>query len=318
MSQQLKSLIAPYLKEIESGLMAVLDRNMPTLLHEPIRYFFSMPGKRVRPLFTLLVAEHRLGDWRAALPAAVAIEILHDFTLIHDDIMDEDSFRRGFETVHRKWDVSTALLAGDAMVSLAYNCLLKTETPHLLEMIRQFTDGMYVVCAGQALDKEFEKRDDVTLPEYLLMIRQKTARLIALSFQLGYLTGNTATDELEIYTRIGENIGLAFQIQDDLLDYIGNQKELGKDVGSDWRQRKQSYVAVKYREFREKNPAYPPLFGYPSFQEALHALHNIGLIDQIRTVVDSYLNEARNLAAKVKLHHPVFMEFIHFLQNRNY
>lgn len=318
MATEFKQAVKPYLEKIDHELRKLPGAIEPSLLHDPIEYFFQMPGKRIRPLITLITAENYGKTLNNVLHAALAIEILHDFTLIHDDIMDEDQYRRGYQTVHQKWDISTAILAGDAMVSLAYSELLKCTSPHLIEMIRQFTDGMYIVCAGQALDKEFESREDVTLKEYLLMISQKTARLIALAFQLGYLSASNSVDFLGKLTELGTHIGLAFQIQDDLLDYIGDQNNLGKDVGSDWRQKKKSYIAIAYQELQKQDPNLKPLFEFSTFSEALNQLQQIGIIEKTKKVIHSYLESAREMAWKIELSHPLFFQLIEFLEERNY
>ena len=312
-----KTALSTYIEKINKALKAIPHDSMPALLHDPIEYFLQLPGKRVRPLLAILVAENFGGTAEQILPAAVAIEILHDFTLIHD-IMDEDSYRRGFQTVHTKWDISTAILAGDAMVSLAYQSLLKCHSPNLIHMLKEFTDGMYVVCAGQALDKEFETRNDVTLSEYLTMIYEKTARLISLSMQLGYLGVSENPRYFKQITEIGQQIGLAFQIQDDLLDYTGNQDELGKDIGSDWRQKKKSYIALAYQHLCSADEMSPDLFSCASFQEAIHLLTEKGVFEYTRKSIHTYLDRARNLSDEIGLTHPLFIQLLDFLEKRNY
>lgn len=318
MEDSFKSALFPYIEKINYALNSVLHPSMPALLHDPIEYFLRLPGKRIRPLLTLIVGENFGCSIEKTMPAAIAIEILHDFTLIHDDIMDEDSYRRGFQTVHTKWDISTAILAGDAMVSMAYQSLLKCESPHLIRMMKEFTDGMYVVCAGQALDKEFESRDNVALDDYLEMIDEKTARLISLSMQLGYLAAVENIRYFEQVTEIGRHIGLAFQIQDDLLDYIGNQNELGKDIGSDWRQRKKSFIAIAYRQLIDQDNPKRDLFAFDSFEDALKELHHSGIITYTREQIANYLQKAKQLSDNIGLNHPVFMQLIDFLEKRNY
>src|SRR4030042_125926 len=161
MEKSLKAILLPYQERIDRELRQFAPFPRLAFLRDPISYFFTLPGKRFRPLITLITAENFCNDYEDAIPAAVAIEVLHDFTLVHDDIMDDDHFRRGCETVHTKWDVGTAILAGDAMVALAYQKLLTSKSPHLVAMIEAFTNGMYVVCEGQARDKAFETREDV-------------------------------------------------------------------------------------------------------------------------------------------------------------
>ncbi|GAB4168247.1 MAG: polyprenyl synthetase family protein [Calditrichia bacterium] len=318
MSQNFKESLKPYIAEIDRALLQLPVRNIPSLLNEPITYFLNMPGKRIRPLLTIITAEAYGNNLTNILPAAIAIEILHDFTLIHDDIMDEDQFRRGLPTVHEKWDIGTAILAGDAMVSLAYTHLLSCKSPNLTEMLRTFTDGMFVVCAGQALDKEFETKSDITLNEYLDMINKKTARLIALAFELGYLGSVKETPHLNALVKMGHFIGLAFQIHDDLLDYTADQQNLGKDVGSDWRQHKKSYIAIAYDEFKDKAIGHQSLFDFPSFEEAKDCLQKLGIFDKTKEVIHNYLGEAKKIAGEIEFSHPIFEQLIDFLEKRSY
>lgn len=288
-------------------------------LHDPISYFFSLPGKRIRPLLTLITAEHFCNDYEGAVPAAVAIEVLHDFTLVHDDIMDDDHFRRGSETVHTKWDIGTALLSGDAMVALAYQKLLTAQSPHLMTMLEAFTDAMYVVCEGQARDKEFETRDDVALHDYLHMISQKTARLFALAFVLGYLSSSSTTDVVKELKEMGEHVGLAFQVRDDLLDFVAHEKDLGKDVGSDWRRRKKTYITIGYLHKTKDHPQLPhDLFALPKFSAARDAVVQAGILGEAQEFIKERLDKAGAIADSINFTHPVLHHLLKYLAERNY
>jgi geranylgeranyl diphosphate synthase type II len=281
MEDALKAILLPYQERIDREFRNFAPFPQLPALRDPICYFFTLPGKRVRPLITLITAEHFCNDYEGALPAAIAIEVLHDFTLVHDDIMDDDHYRRGFKTVHTKWDVGTALLSGDAMIALAYQKLLTAKSPHLFKMIEAFTDGMYVVCEGQARDKEFETRDDVSLDDYFPMISQKTARLFTLAFELGYFSCASNSDVLGHLKEMGEHIGLAFQVRDDLLDFVGDEKTLGKDVGSDWRRKKKTYISIGYHSKAKTNPQLPhDLFALPEFPAARDAVAQAGILDE--------------------------------------
>jgi geranylgeranyl diphosphate synthase type II len=319
MGESLQAILLPYQERIEKELRQFARFAGPASLQDPISYFFTLPGKRLRPLITLMTAEHFCHDYEAAVPAAVAIEVLHDFTLVHDDIMDDDHFRRGCPTVHTKWDVGTAILTGDAMVALAYRKLLQSTSPHLIAMIKAFTDGMYVVCEGQARDKEFETRDDVSLDDYLPMISQKTARLFALTFELGYFSCTSTTDLGDALKEMGEHIGLAYQVRDDLLDFVADEKTLGKDIGSDWRRGKKTYVTIGYQQKAETNPQLPQnLFALPEFPAARAAVAQAGILDNAQHFIHERLEKAKAIAASINFTHPVFMHLLTFLAERSY
>lgn len=225
----------------------------PASLYDPIRYVMRMGGKRVRPLLVVLAArslgaqDEQLPDEGQVLDLAVAVELLHTFTLVHDDIMDRDDMRRGQPTIHARWDEGTAILAGDALIGLAYRCLCRQDGPRLGEMIRTFTDAVVEVCEGQALDKEFEGRGDVGLREYEEMIARKTGRLISMSARLGALAADGDAAQVDALESYGARLGKAFQIQDDLLDYFSSTQELGKAVGSDLVMHKATYATLKGR-----------------------------------------------------------------------
>ncbi len=319
MEKSLKAILLPYQERIDSELRQFASFPRLASLRDPISYFFTLPGKRIRPLITLITAENFGKNYEDAVPAAVAIEVLHDFTLVHDDIMDDDRFRRGCETVHTKWDVGTAILAGDAMVALAYHKLLTAKSPHLIQMVEAFTDSMYVVCEGQARDKEFETKDDVSVNDYLTMISQKTARLIALAFELGYLSCTSATDLLEDFRKVGKDIGLAFQVRDDLLDFVADEKTLGKDVGSDWRRKKKTYITIGYQQKAKKNSRLPQnLFALPDFSAALEAIEQSGVLNKAQQFIRERLEKAEETAASINFSHPVFNHLLNFLAERRY
>jgi geranylgeranyl pyrophosphate synthase len=188
------------------------------------------------------------GKMQKALPAAAAVELMHNFTLVHDDIMDRDDTRRGRPTVHRKWGNDVAILAGDALVVLAYKSLLETDSPRLPELCRLFTDGIIEICEGQALDRDFEQDDGVNLQRYQTMILKKTARLLAICAQMGARLGEASERQAAILKNFAEHVGLAFQIQDDLLDITVEQAILGKDFGSDVRRHKRTFLYVHANE----------------------------------------------------------------------
>ncbi len=221
----------------------VSNRDVPSL-YEPIRYVFDGKGKRIRPILLMIICEELGGNVKSAIPAAAAIEILHNFTLVHDDIMDCDTIRRGRETVHKRWDESIAILAGDGMMALAYEQLLKTKSPHLERLVREMTKSVRIVCEGQTMDKDLEESSDFSLSLYLEMIRRKTAELIRVSSVCGAIIADA--DELQIQSAAiyAENIGVAFQIMDDLLEVRSDVNKMGKSLGSDLSAGKKTYPMI--------------------------------------------------------------------------
>jgi len=220
----------------------------PHSLYDPVNYIMSGGGKRIRPLMTMIACETFGGKAEDAIDAAVAMEILHNFTLVHDDIMDNADTRRGRDTVHKKWDINSAILVGDELIGLSYRSLLNTDSSRIAEVVRAFTDGVIEVCEGQALDKEFESNDDVSLTDYRLMIQKKTAELLKTSAAVGAIIGNANESEMEMINCYSENLGLAFQIQDDLLDVTADESEFGKKIGGDILERKKTFLYIKSLE----------------------------------------------------------------------
>jgi geranylgeranyl diphosphate synthase type II len=233
---------------VERQLALIADSSEPASMYEPIRYVLGAGGKRLRAVLTLLACNTVGGRSQRALPAAVAIELLHNFTLVHDDVMDNADVRRGRPTVHTKWDTNVAILAGDDMVALAYRSLLATPSDRLPEILRVFTDAFVEVCEGQAFDKEFETRRNVDLNDYFLMIRKKTGRIIAASTEIGALIGGGNAREVSALRTFGEQLGIAFQLQDDLLDVMGDEEDFGKAIGGDIVEGKKTFLLLKALE----------------------------------------------------------------------
>lgn len=235
--QHLKSLI-------DDRLSGVIDRDEPLTMYEPARYVLSGGGKRIRPVLVLLACEAVGGNPLDAVDAGVAVEILHNFTLVHDDIMDSADTRRGRLTVHKKWDANIAILVGDELMGIAYKTLLNTRSGDIRELISVFTDGVIEVCEGQSYDKEYEALPAVTEQQYLMMISKKTGWLVAISAQLGAIVGNAEPAQTAALLSYARHIGRAFQIQDDLLDAIAEEEEFGKPVGGDILEGKKTYLLV--------------------------------------------------------------------------
>ncbi|MDD5362143.1 MAG: polyprenyl synthetase family protein [Ignavibacteria bacterium] len=233
---------------IEDKLVTITGKVSPESLYEPMRYILDGSGKRIRPMLLILCCEAVGGKADDALDAAAAIEILHNFTLVHDDIMDNADTRRGRETIHKKWDRDTAILAGDGLLGFAYRSLLKTKSARIQEAAMAFTEAIIEVCEGQSYDKEFETRKEVSLDEYILMIDKKTSELLKCCAEIGALIGNGTDNEINALKNYALNTGLAFQIQDDLLDITADEKKFGKKIGGDLREGKKTFLLLKALE----------------------------------------------------------------------
>lgn len=224
----------------------------PKNLYDPIQYILSLGGKRMRPVLTLMATEVFDADSKKAIPAATATEIFHNFSLVHDDIMDDAPLRRGNETVHEKWNVNTAILSGDAMLILAYQHFEEYEPKVFRDLAKLFSKTALEVCEGQQYDVDFETRDDVTIAEYLKMIEYKTAVLVAAAMKMGAIVAETSEENANLIYDFGLNLGLAFQLQDDYLDAFGNPETFGKQVGGDIIENKKTYLYLKAIEFAKE------------------------------------------------------------------
>ena len=221
----------------------------PKNLYEPIDYILSLGGKRIRPVLTLLATEIFDVNCQKALAAATAIEVFHNFSLVHDDIMDDAPLRRGNETVHEKWNINTGILSGDAMLILAYQHFEEYEPKIFSQLAKLFSKTALEVCEGQQWDVDFETRDNVTIAEYLKMIEYKTAVLVAAAMKMGAIVAETSDENSTLVYEFGLNLGIAFQLQDDYLDAFGDPETFGKQVGGDIIENKKTYLYLKTIEF---------------------------------------------------------------------
>lgn len=225
----------------------------PPELYDPIRYIMGLGGKRLRPLMTLLAAALFTDDYTIALKPAVAVEVFHNFTLLHDDIMDQAPLRRGMTTVHEKWNANIAILSGDVMLVRAYEQLLNIDAKYLRQALQRFTKTAAEVCEGQQMDMNFETRDTVSEAEYIDMIRLKTSVLLGLAMELGgIVAGADAVSTQHLYDG-GVNIGIGFQLKDDLLDVYGDPAKFGKQVGGDIIANKKTFLLIEALERAEGN-----------------------------------------------------------------
>ena len=247
--------IYQYQEFISDYLQSQYETKEPKNLYDPIHYILGLGGKRMRPVLTLMSAEVFDADYKKALPAALAVEVFHNFSLIHDDIMDDAPLRRGNETVHEKWDINTGILSGDAMLILAYQYFEKYEPAVFRDLAKLFSKTALEVCEGQQWDVDFETRDDVSIPDYLKMIEYKTAVLVAAAMKMGAIIAETSEENANLIYDFGLNLGLAFQLQDDYLDAFGNPETFGKQVGGDIIENKKTYLYLKAHEFASKEQA---------------------------------------------------------------
>ncbi|MEN8767719.1 MAG: polyprenyl synthetase family protein [Polaribacter sp.] len=217
----------------------------PKNLYEPIDYILKLGGKRIRPVLTLMACDIFSGNFKKALPAALAVEVFHNFTLVHDDIMDAAPLRRGKATVHEQWDTNTGILSGDAMLILAYQYFENYEPIVFKKLAKLFSKTALEVCDGQQLDVDFETRNDVTIPEYINMIRLKTSVLVAAALQMGAIVAETSEANAQLMYDFGLNLGLAFQLQDDYLDTFGDPETFGKQIAGDIIENKKTFLFLK-------------------------------------------------------------------------
>lgn len=240
--------IASYSKLIEQEIKKLRYGKQPASLYEPIRYLMSLGGKRLRPMLTLFSYNLFRKDVGSIVPCAVAVEAFHNFTLMHDDIMDKAPLRRGHPTVHKKWNISTAILSGDVMLIKVYEMFNHLDAHKFKEVVTAFNQCATEVCEGQQWDMEFEALDRVTEKQYLNMIRLKTAVLLGFSLELGGIMADASDQDRKLLKEFGTNIGIGFQLKDDLLDAYGDPKKFGKQVGGDIIANKKTYLLIKALE----------------------------------------------------------------------
>ncbi|PID95291.1 MAG: polyprenyl synthetase [Bacteroidetes bacterium] len=220
----------------------------PHELYTPISYTLEGSGKRLRPVLTMMVCEMYDGEINDAINPALGIEIFHNFTLLHDDIMDEAPIRRGRDTVYKKWSPNVAILSGDTMFAIAYDFVCKTKDKFVPAIMKSFCRTSIEVCEGQQYDMNFEEEEDTTIPEYLNMIRLKTAVAVATSMEIGAIIAEAPQTQITKIYQFGEHLGMAFQLQDDLLDSFGDQEKFGKRIGGDILANKKTYIYLKALE----------------------------------------------------------------------
>ncbi|RJP66590.1 MAG: polyprenyl synthetase family protein [Ignavibacteriales bacterium] len=244
MSSSCEKEILKLRKQIDNKLEKLFTGRQPQSLYEPSSYILEGGGKRLRPLLLMLAYKTVKGNVTGVINAAVAVELLHNFTLVHDDIMDNSDKRRGRVTIHKKYNLSTAILTGDNLLAIAYKYLIKDCGNDANRIVDTFTNGVVEVCEGQSLDKDFETNNSVTLKQYFKMIEKKTAALLETSTSIGAQLANATEPEIKALTLFGRYLGIAFQIQDDLLDVFASEVDFGKFIGGDIVEGKKTFLLL--------------------------------------------------------------------------
>lgn len=241
--------IEEYQNKFITYLKTFVINKEPKNLYEPISYILNLGGKRLRPTLTLMTTDIFGAPYAKAYNAALSIEVFHNFSLVHDDIMDDAPLRRGQSTVHEKWDINTGILSGDAMLIMAYQLFENYKPDVFHTLAKLFSKTALQVCEGQQYDVDFETRNDVTITEYIKMIEYKTAVLVAAAMQMGAIIAGASTNDQNNIYEFGKNLGIAFQLQDDYLDAFGDPKTFGKQVGGDIIENKKTYLYLKALDY---------------------------------------------------------------------
>jgi geranylgeranyl diphosphate synthase type II len=294
----MNKLYGEILARVEVEIKGIELPKTPTNLYDPIRYIMGLGGKRVRPVLTLLGNQLYKGNYEDAIHHAMAVEMFHNFTLVHDDVMDSADVRRGLPTVHKKWSSNIALLSGDGMLVAAYGLLQKSSPETFAKTAAIFTDTALQVCEGQQLDMDFAELDSISMDAYLGMIRQKTAVLLSGSLKIGAIVGGAHDKDLPNLESFAESLGLAFQVKDDYLDAFGSS-EFGKVLGGDIIEGKRTWLTVKSLELlggngaRILHDAYAIKNADNRVKEVLKIYHELGIEKLAQQQVQEYSNIAQ-------------------------
>jgi geranylgeranyl diphosphate synthase type II len=287
-------------EQIEEALRKLPLTGDPAELYDPMRYIIGLGGKRIRPLMVLLGNRLFGGKDEDALPAAMAIEMFHNFSLIHDDIMDHAPIRRGQVTVHEKWDRNIAILSGDALYTKTYQQLEKLDPQILPAVLKAYNYTSLKVCEGQQMDMNFESRDEVALMEYLLMIEYKTSALLGGALQIGGIIGGASHEDSDMLYTIGKNIGLSFQLKDDLLDAFGETEKVGKRKGGDIAANKKTALYILARQEASEEGQHLLDLHYGKQEEAdidvvLRLFTELGIPEKMEGMMQNYYRESLQL-----------------------
>lgn len=261
--------ILKYSEQLAREIEKVDFPHSPSNLYQPLEYFLSLGGKRMRPMATILAGELFGVEFEKTKNTALAVELFHNFSLIHDDIMDNAPLRRGKQTVHEKWNPNIAILSGDVLFVKAYELLSKNDCKYVPELLQVFNKTAIEVCEGQQLDMDFEQKSSVSKEEYIEMIRLKTSVLLGAALKMGAILGEASLENQQLIYEFGENLGIAFQIQDDLLDLYGQPDKVGKQVGGDILANKKTLLTILARQIatQEENDKMNQIFEIKSDKE---------------------------------------------------
>jgi geranylgeranyl diphosphate synthase type II len=301
--------IEKYQKAFVNYLNEFTTPKAPNSLYEPIEYILRLGGKRLRPVLTLMTTDIFNESYEKSLDAALAIEVFHNFSLIHDDIMDDAPLRRGQQTVHEKWDLNTGILSGDAMLILAYQLFENYEGHTFKALAKLFSKTAIEVCEGQQYDIDFESRNDVTIPEYLKMIEYKTAVLVGAAMKMGAIVANASVEDQDKIYDFGKNLGIAFQLQDDYLDAFGNPETFGKQVGGDIIENKKTYLFLKALELSETEQRDQLLKFYTNdasnIEDKISSVKQIfnesGASSETNIIIENYTEKAFNILDSINI-----------------
>ena len=296
-----------YREEFLAHLKTSIAVKEPQNLYEPIDYILQLGGKRLRPVLTLIAADLFGGDYRKALPAAAAVEVFHNFSLVHDDIMDNASLRRGKATVHQKWNSNIAILSGDAMLICAYRLLESYPPDAFAALAKLFSKTALEVCEGQQWDMDFETQAQVSIPQYLQMIRYKTAVLVGAALQMGAIIAGASIENQRLIYDFGVTIGLAFQLQDDYLDTFGDEA-FGKKIGGDILENKKTILYLKALDLADEAQRNTLIAQYTTSEEndakiaiVTQLFRQTGAAEAVRDEITRTTDEALNLLEHITM-----------------
>ena len=302
-------IMTEYIKIFEDYLKKELKYTKPENLYNPVKYLLESGGKRLRPIIALNVSELLGGKISDTLPAAAALEIFHNFTLAHDDIMDNSMLRRGKKTINSKWDNNTGILSGDVMLIISYEVLNQYQDSKYIHLSKKLTEISRLVCEGQQADMDFASKNDITENEYFEMIKNKTAVLIGCSFMFGGIVAEANDLNTDLLYKIGLNLGIAFQLEDDLLDCFGDQEKFGKKIGGDIIEKKKTllYLFTNSKLESEKKLEFENIFNSNEIAE-LEKINSIklfyetsGALKYVKNKVKVYFDKADQLINKLEL-----------------
>ena len=310
-----------YLERVNNAIKAIPYPEQPSHLYEPITYTMDLGGKRLRPVLVLMACEAVGGDINRALTPAIGLEMFHNFTLLHDDVMDKADIRRGKPTVHVKWDDNTAILSGDAMLTMATQLIAQAPADVMPQVMDLYNRTAMEIYEGQQYDVDFEKRSDVTVDEYIEMIRLKTSVLLGCACKMGALIGGADEATAQLFYKVGENLGLAFQLQDDMLDVWGDEATFGKAIGGDIMNNKKTFLLINamQRATGDHKVELSLWLSTPNASRAVKVPAVTAIYDALNLrslsldAINRYNDEALNALSKIAISDEARSEFANFI-----